>query len=76
MNPTDFQRVAIVGAGAIGGWLGVRLAQAGCELSALARGETLAALRRDGWRLHSGDQVVQVPVAASDRAVDLACKTW
>lgn len=71
MNPTDFQRVAIVGAGAIGGWLGVRLAQAGCELSALARGETLAALRRDGWRLHSGEQVVQVPVAASDRAVDL-----
>jgi 2-dehydropantoate 2-reductase len=61
------RRVAIVGAGAIGGCLGARLAAAGdCEVSALARGETLAALRRHGWRLHSGDSLIQAPAVAAD----------
>ena len=49
-----FARVCIVGAGAIGGWLGAGLADAGCTVSMLARGETLAALARDGLQLHSG----------------------
>ena len=60
------QRVAIVGAGAIGGWLGVRLAQAGCEVVALARGETLAALQRDGLQLHAADGHAQVAINAAD----------
>jgi 2-dehydropantoate 2-reductase len=48
-------RVCIIGAGAIGGLVGTRLALAsGCEVSALARGATLAALRAHGWRLESG----------------------
>jgi 2-dehydropantoate 2-reductase len=45
------QKVCIYGAGAIGGWLGAGLAQAGCELSAVARGATLEALRENGLRL-------------------------
>ena len=58
-----------MGAGAIGGWLGLHLARSGCELSALARGETLAALQRDGLRLRSAEQRMQVPVkAAQDSA--------
>ena len=66
------QRVAIVGAGAIGIWIGARLAQAGCQLSALARGATLSALRSDGLRLQSGTQpMTQAAVQASDRASDL-----
>ncbi|MFO1194656.1 MAG: 2-dehydropantoate 2-reductase [Rhodoferax sp.] len=50
----SLDKVAIVGAGAIGGWLGAGLAGAGCQVSLLARGETLAALRRDGLRLQHG----------------------
>ncbi|MFZ9298712.1 MAG: ketopantoate reductase family protein, partial [Hylemonella sp.] len=35
-----FQKICIVGAGSIGGWLGVLLARAGCSVSVLARGAT------------------------------------
>jgi 2-dehydropantoate 2-reductase len=64
-------RIAIVGAGAIGGWLGAALSLQGHEVSALARGDTLAALRRDGWRLRNGPSFVQRPAIASDKAADL-----
>jgi len=46
-----FQKIAIYGAGAIGGWMGARLAEKGAEVSVVARGATLEALRRDGLRL-------------------------
>lgn len=65
-------KVAIVGAGAIGGFIGTRLAQAGqCQLSAFARGATLAALREHGWRLQMGEQLLQAPCHASDEAAAL-----
>ncbi len=65
-------KVAIVGAGAIGGFIGARLAAARhCEVSALARGATLAALRMHGFRLHEQGELVQAAVHASDRADDL-----
>lgn len=64
MNDPIFQRVTIVGAGAIGGWLGALLAQAGCTVSAIARGETLAALQRDGLHLRSGDSEQTLSVQA------------
>ncbi|MFN7855374.1 MAG: ketopantoate reductase family protein, partial [Acidovorax sp.] len=48
-------KACIYGAGAIGGWLGMALAQAGCELGAVARGATLAALQADGLRLQRAD---------------------
>jgi 2-dehydropantoate 2-reductase len=66
-----FSRVAIVGAGAIGGWFGVHLARAGCTVSALARGETLASLRRGGLQLRSGDTTQQAAVMASQSCVTL-----
>ena len=60
-------KVCIVGAGAIGGWLGTRLATAGvAQVSAVARGATLAALQTQGWRMRSGDQALQAPVVASE----------
>jgi len=66
------ERVCVVGAGAIGGWIGARLAAVeGVRKSALARGETLAALRQHGWRLSSDGSTVSAPVMASDRATDL-----
>lgn len=59
---TEFQRIAIVGAGAIGGWLGAGLAQARCQVSVLARGATLAALQQRGLSL--GDQTHRVMASA------------
>jgi len=69
--PTDFQRVAIVGAGAIGGWLGVLLSHTGCIVSALARGDTLSALQREGLQLHENGRLIGAPVEASSSAVAL-----
>jgi 2-dehydropantoate 2-reductase len=61
-------KVCIVGAGAVGGIIGTRLAVAGQDVSALARGETLQALRRDGWRLKQDGTLLTRPAAdvASD----------
>ena len=60
-------KVCIVGAGAIGGLIGTRLAAAGAaEVCALARGATLAALRTHGWRLEGPTGALQAPVPASD----------
>lgn len=65
-------KVCIVGAGAIGGFIGTRLAAAGqAEVSALARGATLAALQRNGWWLEAGGQVTQAPVVAREHAAEL-----
>ena len=52
--------MCIVGAGAIGGLLGVRLAVAGQQVSVLARGDNLAAIRSNGLRLVEPDGVVLV----------------
>ena len=58
-------KACIYGAGAIGGWLGVALAQAGCSVSLVARGATLAALQTEGLRLRRPDgHVTQVAVTA------------
>lgn len=61
-DPT--MKICIYGAGAIGGWIGVGLAQAGQRLNVVARGATLEALRRDGLSLMRGDVRTRVPVNA------------
>lgn len=53
-------RVCIVGAGAIGGLLGARLAAAGEHVSVFARGESLAAIRDHGLRLIETDGTMLV----------------
>jgi len=64
-------RIGIVGAGAIGGWLGVRLARRRHEVSVLARGQTLDALKERGWRLDIDGETLSARVTASDDAADL-----
>ncbi|MBP6900435.1 MAG: 2-dehydropantoate 2-reductase [Burkholderiaceae bacterium] len=65
-------RVAIVGVGAIGGYVGTRLALLpDVRVSALARGATLAALREHGLRLRQGGELIAAPVQASDDAAAL-----
>jgi 2-dehydropantoate 2-reductase len=71
LQTPEFPRVGIVGAGAIGGWLGVLLAQVGCNLSALARGDTLAALQGNGLQLLQGGERFEAPVNASSDASTL-----
>jgi 2-dehydropantoate 2-reductase len=66
-----FQRVCIYGVGAIGGWLGARLAAQGLTLSAVARGATLSALQKHGLRLQEGGVETAWPVQASAQAADL-----
>ena len=64
-------KVCIYGAGAIGGWIGVKLAQAGCDLSVVARGATLQALQQDGLRLQQqGGEAISVKVRASASPAD------
>jgi 2-dehydropantoate 2-reductase len=64
-------KVTIYGAGAIGGWIGVRLAQAGCDVSVVARGDTLKAVQDNGLRLESAGSTATVPVRASSNPADL-----
>jgi len=60
-------KVCIYGVGAIGGFIGTRLALAGrCQVSAVARGATLAALQQHGWRLRQAGELLSAPVTASD----------
>jgi 2-dehydropantoate 2-reductase len=63
-------RIGIIGAGAIGGLIGVSLARRGHALSVLARGQTLAKLRADGWTLERGGERFVAHVTASDDAAE------
>ncbi len=64
-------RVCIVGAGAIGGLLGVKLAQAGAEVTLIARGAHLEAIRRDGLALEYGGRTeVARPALATDNMAE------
>jgi 2-dehydropantoate 2-reductase len=51
MGQKMIKNITIYGAGAIGGWLGARLAGVGCSVSVVARGATLAALQQNGLQL-------------------------
>jgi 2-dehydropantoate 2-reductase len=64
-------KVCVVGAGAVGGLIGARLALAGFGTAAVARGATLDALRAHGWRLASGERA---PVYATDTPAELGAQ--
>ncbi|MFM0467963.1 2-dehydropantoate 2-reductase [Paraburkholderia strydomiana] len=64
-------KAVIYGAGAIGGWMGVKLAQAGHEIGVVARGATLAALREHGLRLIEGGETQTVRVRAAEDPAEL-----
>jgi 2-dehydropantoate 2-reductase len=69
----NLSKMCIVGAGAIGGFLGARLAaNPSNQVSAFARGKTLEALQQHGWRLNTRAGLEQTPVyKASSNAADL-----
>jgi len=64
-------RICIFGAGAVGSFLAARLANAGFEVSAVARGAQLEALQAKGIRLEEPSGVIEAPVRASADPADL-----
>ncbi|PWJ19328.1 2-dehydropantoate 2-reductase [Jannaschia seohaensis] len=64
-------KICIFGAGAIGGYMGAKLAQAGAEVSLVARGPHLAAMRENGLRLIEDGKEISVPVTATDDPAEL-----
>ena len=64
-------KVCVYGAGAIGGYIGAQLAASGCEVSAVARGATLEALRQHGIRLQLKDALVTAQVRAAQEPREL-----
>lgn len=82
---TASMRIAVFGAGGVGGYFGARIASSGVEVVFIARGEHLAAIRRSGLKVTSvlGDMLIR-PAHATDSpaevgavdAVLLGVKTW
>ena len=68
-------KFCVVGAGAIGGVLAGRLADAGFDTSVLARGPHLHAIRERGLTLKAPDGTITVKVRASDDPAALAAET-
>src|SRR5438128_12376740 len=60
--------IRVVGAGAIGSAIAFSLARAGLSPKLLARGETLAAIRRDGLRVDNWDDGGVVRLEVTDAA--------
>ena len=78
-------RIAVVGAGGVGGYFGGRLAAAGIDTTFIVRGRTLDALRTGGLRVEStrGDFAVERVTATDDPAqagtadvILMAVKAW
>jgi len=61
-------KIAIIGAGAIGGYVGVKLALAGEDVTFMVRGANLVAIRNSGMKLimHDGSEHVAANVKATD----------
>jgi 2-dehydropantoate 2-reductase len=64
-------KVCIYGAGAVGGFIGTRLAARGQDVCALARGATAQALREHGLRLEIGGSLLRAPVRVAEHAAQL-----
>lgn len=67
-------KIGVVGAGAVGGFFAARLAHVGHEVSVLARGKTLEAIRARGIRLESEGQSYSETVRASEHARELGAQ--
>ncbi|NDH73852.1 MAG: 2-dehydropantoate 2-reductase [Rhodobacteraceae bacterium] len=69
-------KVCIFGAGAIGGYMGVKLAKAGADVSLVARGPHLAAMQEQGLTLIEEGETTTVPVTASDDPAALGVQDY
>jgi 2-dehydropantoate 2-reductase len=69
-------RIAIIGAGGVGGYYSAKLAQAGHDVTLLARGAHLDAIRKNGMVIRDHDATFSVPVKATDSPQDLRGAEW
>jgi 2-dehydropantoate 2-reductase len=68
-------RIAVIGAGGVGGWLAARLWAAGAEVQVVARGAHLAAIQAHGLTLTSPMGDVRASVSATDDAASIGRAT-
>jgi len=60
-------KIVVMGTGAMGGYIGARLAEAGADVTFIARGAHLAAIRRDGLKVTSPEGDIHInPAKATD----------
>ena len=64
-------RICIFGAGSVGGYLAGYLSRGGAEVSVVARGAHLAAIRDKGLTVESPDETLTARIAASDKPAEL-----
>ena len=65
-------RIAVIGSGGVGGYFGARLADGGAEVTFLARGDHLAAMRSHGLKIEGGPRPIHVKkVQATDNPADM-----
>jgi 2-dehydropantoate 2-reductase len=64
-------RISIFGAGSVGGYLAAYLARGGADVSVIARGAHLAAIRSSGLTVESPNESINVRLRASDSPTDL-----
>lgn len=69
-------KVCIFGAGAIGGYMGVKLAKAGADVSLVARGPHLSAMQEKGLTLIEEEETTTVSVTASDDPTTLGVQDY
>jgi len=69
-------KICIFGAGAIGGYLGAKLAASGADVSLVARGPHLAAIQANGLRLIEHDSDTTQTVTASQNPADLGVQDY
>jgi 2-dehydropantoate 2-reductase len=68
----NFMRIAILGAGGVGGYYGALLGRAGHDVMLFARGENLAAIRARGITIRDSNGEFSVAVGATDNPAELA----
>jgi 2-dehydropantoate 2-reductase len=64
-------KVAIMGTGGVGGYLGARVAKGGADVHFVARGAHLAAMKNDGLRVRGVESITLPSVNASDDPRDI-----
>jgi len=69
-------KICIYGAGAIGGYLGVQLARAGVDVSLVARGAHLAAMKANGLKLLIGNEERVVHPRCTDNPAELGAQDF
>src|SRR6201987_3469674 len=69
-------KICIYGAGAIGGYLGVQFARAGADVSLVARGAHLAAMKANGLKLLIGDEERVVYPRCTDKPAELGVQDY